>query len=212
VADGLTKVFRTVARQPGLTGALRSLVAPKRTTKTAVDNLTPRASPGELLPTTHDMTEVSRLAERAALIDHGRLVYDGALAGLRDRSRLQWRVHVTVEHRLVLDKNKDFPGLRLVHDDGEQLSYAPDGAPMPPTEEATTGERAGFRRRGARRRGDRVDAAPGRVPGRRGARRHAGRGRPGDRARGSPLAGLLLYLAPRWAWAFALRHYQSIGG
>jgi ABC-2 type transport system permease protein len=31
-------------------------------------------------------------------------------------------------------------------------------------------------------------------------------------AYGSPLAGLLLYLASRWAWAFALRHYQSIGG
>jgi ABC-2 type transport system permease protein len=30
-------------------------------------------------------------------------------------------------------------------------------------------------------------------------------------AYGSPLAGLL-YLASRWAWTFALRHYQSVGG
>ncbi|HTU73066.1 MAG TPA: ATP-binding cassette domain-containing protein [Trebonia sp.] len=32
--------------------------------------------------TTHDMTEVSRLTERVVLIDHGRLMYDGAVAGL----------------------------------------------------------------------------------------------------------------------------------
>jgi ABC-2 type transport system permease protein len=29
---------------------------------------------------------------------------------------------------------------------------------------------------------------------------------------GAPLAGLLLYLASRWFWAYMLRHYQSIGG
>jgi ABC-2 type transport system ATP-binding protein len=37
-----------------------------------------------VLLTTHDMTEVSRLAERVALIDHGRLMYDGPVAGLRE--------------------------------------------------------------------------------------------------------------------------------
>jgi ABC-2 type transport system permease protein len=31
-------------------------------------------------------------------------------------------------------------------------------------------------------------------------------------AYGSPLAGLLLYLASRRVWSFGLRHYQSIGG
>jgi ABC-2 type transport system ATP-binding protein len=35
-----------------------------------------------VLLTTHDMTEVARLAERVALIDHGRLMYDGAVRGL----------------------------------------------------------------------------------------------------------------------------------
>src|SRR5690242_2997616 len=48
-ADGLTKVFRTVVRQPGAVGALRSLVAPRRDSKTAVDNVTLRVEPGELL-------------------------------------------------------------------------------------------------------------------------------------------------------------------
>jgi ABC-2 type transport system ATP-binding protein len=37
-----------------------------------------------VLLTTHDMTEVSRLAERVALIDHGRLIYDGPVGGLRE--------------------------------------------------------------------------------------------------------------------------------
>jgi ABC-2 type transport system ATP-binding protein len=37
-----------------------------------------------VLLTTHDMTEVSRLAERVALIDRGRLMYDGPVAGLRE--------------------------------------------------------------------------------------------------------------------------------
>jgi len=36
-----------------------------------------------VLLTTHDMTEVARLAERVALINHGRLVYDGTVGGLR---------------------------------------------------------------------------------------------------------------------------------
>ena len=35
-----------------------------------------------VLLTTHDMTEVARLAERVALIDHGRLMYDGPVPGL----------------------------------------------------------------------------------------------------------------------------------
>ena len=35
-----------------------------------------------VLLTTHDMTEVARLAERVALIDHGRLMFDGPVAGL----------------------------------------------------------------------------------------------------------------------------------
>jgi ABC-2 type transport system ATP-binding protein len=37
-----------------------------------------------VLLTTHDMTEVGRLAERVALIDHGRLMYDGPVGGLRE--------------------------------------------------------------------------------------------------------------------------------
>ena len=37
-----------------------------------------------VLLTTHDMSEVARLAGRVALIDHGRLMYDGPVRGLRE--------------------------------------------------------------------------------------------------------------------------------
>jgi ABC-type uncharacterized transport system ATPase subunit len=39
VADGLTKVFHTVARRPGLGGALKDLVRPERVPKVAVDQV-----------------------------------------------------------------------------------------------------------------------------------------------------------------------------
>ena len=48
-AEGLTKVFRTTARRPGRWGAVRSLIAPERVTRTAVDGLSLRIGPGELL-------------------------------------------------------------------------------------------------------------------------------------------------------------------
>jgi len=82
-----------------------------------------------VLLTTHDMTEVAKLAERVALIDHGRLVYDGKTAGLRDLAGVTWEAHVTVEAVPVVI---DVPGMRLTSADGTRLSFAPvpaaDGA------------------------------------------------------------------------------------
>jgi ABC-2 type transport system ATP-binding protein len=43
--------------------------------------------------TTHDLADVSRLCRRVMLIDHGRLVYDGALEALRERFG-RWRTLV----------------------------------------------------------------------------------------------------------------------
>jgi ABC-2 type transport system ATP-binding protein len=75
-----------------------------------------------VLLTTHDMTEVARLAERVALIDHGRLVYDGKTAGLRDLAGVTWEAHVTVE---AVPAVIDVPGMRLTRADGTRLSFAP---------------------------------------------------------------------------------------
>ena len=49
VAEGLTKVFHTVARRPGVAGALRSVIRPERVAKVAVDQVSLRVDQGELL-------------------------------------------------------------------------------------------------------------------------------------------------------------------
>ena len=83
-----------------------------------------------VLLTTHDMTEVAKLAERVALIDHGRVVYDGETAGLRDLAGVTWEAHVTVETVPALI---DIPGMRLTRADGTRLSFAPaDGGGLTP--------------------------------------------------------------------------------
>src|SRR5579884_2592307 len=48
-AEGLTRVFRSVRREPGLRGALRGLVAPQREERTAVDGVSFGVREGELL-------------------------------------------------------------------------------------------------------------------------------------------------------------------
>jgi ABC-2 type transport system ATP-binding protein len=52
-----------------------------------------------VLLTTHDTTDIVQLCPRMLLIDHGRLLYDGAVAAIRDRSG--------VERTLVVDLAED---------------------------------------------------------------------------------------------------------
>ena len=52
-----------------------------------------------VLLTTHDMTDIAQLCRRMLLIDHGRLLYDGALAAIRDR--------FGAERTLVVDLGED---------------------------------------------------------------------------------------------------------
>lgn len=47
--ERLTKTFRTSAKQPGVAGALKALVAPQWTTKTAVDSISFSVDPGEIV-------------------------------------------------------------------------------------------------------------------------------------------------------------------
>jgi len=49
VAEGLTKVFHTTARKRGRLSAVRSVLRPERVAKTAVDGVTFRVEPGELV-------------------------------------------------------------------------------------------------------------------------------------------------------------------
>jgi len=55
-----------------------------------------------LLLTTHDMSDVEQLCSRVLIIDHGALLYDGTLAGIRHR----FGTHRT----LVIDLADDVPG------------------------------------------------------------------------------------------------------
>jgi ABC-2 type transport system ATP-binding protein len=75
-----------------------------------------------VLLTTHDMTEVERLAERVVLINHGRIVLDGTLDEIRQRFGGGWRVNATVlgENRVPCPE-----GLRILHEEGPRLVFGP---------------------------------------------------------------------------------------
>jgi ABC-2 type transport system ATP-binding protein len=49
-----------------------------------------------IILTTHDMAEVSRLADRVLLIHHGQVIYDGGLRELQREYGSGWKVKVTL--------------------------------------------------------------------------------------------------------------------
>ena len=57
-----------------------------------------------VLLTTHDMSDVEQLCSRVLIIDHGTLLYDGTLDGIRDR--------LGTERTLVVDLADDVPRSR----------------------------------------------------------------------------------------------------
>lgn len=68
-----------------------------------------------ILLTTHDLTDIEQLCSRVMVIDHGRLVYDGGLTGLKDLGE--------TERTLVVDLAEpappiEVPGARVVRTDG----------------------------------------------------------------------------------------------
>ncbi|MEU2425671.1 ATP-binding cassette domain-containing protein [Streptomyces sp. NPDC007851] len=87
-----------------------------------------------VLLTTHDMTEVERLAERVVLVNHGLLVLDGTLDEMRRRFGSTWQVRATLAdaHTAV----GPLPGVTLVHREGPQVVFGPDGAAAPTVHEA----------------------------------------------------------------------------
>jgi ABC-2 type transport system ATP-binding protein len=76
-----------------------------------------------VLLTTHDMTEVERLAERVVLINHGRIVLDGTLDEIRQRFGGGWRVHATV---LGTAGAACPEGLRILQEEGPRLVFGPE--------------------------------------------------------------------------------------
>ncbi|WP_435833884.1 ABC transporter ATP-binding protein [Streptomyces bacillaris] len=63
-----------------------------------------------ILLTTHDLTDIEQLCRRVMVIDHGRLMYDGSLAGLHEVGES--------ERMLVVDLERELP----------PISLAPEGA------------------------------------------------------------------------------------
>ena len=79
---------------------LRDLNAERRTT---------------VLLTTHDLQDIEQLCSRVMVIDHGRLVYDGPLAGLHEAGDSERTLVVDLERELP---PVEVPGARVVRVDG----------------------------------------------------------------------------------------------
>ncbi|MGK5446605.1 ABC transporter ATP-binding protein [Streptomyces radiopugnans] len=82
-----------------------------------------------VLLTTHDMTEVARLAERVVLINHGRIVLDGSLEEIRGRFGGTWQVHATLDPAEL--EGAPPPGIRVVRREGPRVVFGPDGSGGP---------------------------------------------------------------------------------
>lgn len=79
-----------------------------------------------VLLTTHDMTEVERLAGRVVLINHGRMVADGTLADIRARFGSRWSVHATIQGQgIVATPGPCPPGLVVTGHSGKAMIFAP---------------------------------------------------------------------------------------
>ncbi|MFJ9737731.1 ATP-binding cassette domain-containing protein [Streptomyces sp. NPDC101166] len=87
-----------------------------------------------VLLTTHDMTEVERLAERVVLINHGRLVLDGSLDAIRREFGSTWQVRATLAdpHTEVAP----LPGMAVLRREGARVVFGPDGAGAPTVHQA----------------------------------------------------------------------------
>jgi ABC-2 type transport system ATP-binding protein len=68
-----------------------------------------------VLLTTHDLTDIEQLCSRVMVIDHGRLVYDGALSGLHQVGESERTLVVDLERELP---PIDVPGARTVRVEG----------------------------------------------------------------------------------------------
>ena len=87
-------------------GSHGALLVSKARVRTFLADLNSRRGPTVLL-TTHDLADIERLCSRLLIIDHGRIIYDGALERLRERHGT-WRM-------LVVDFTDPLPAVDLDH-------------------------------------------------------------------------------------------------
>ena len=73
--------------------------------------------------TTHDLTDIERLCERVMILDHGKILYDGALKQLLERFEGQRRLVVTLADPLAAPR---LPGLSEPRREGAQVFYSFD--------------------------------------------------------------------------------------
>ncbi|MDX3451163.1 ATP-binding cassette domain-containing protein [Streptomyces sp. ME02-8801-2C] len=87
-----------------------------------------------VLLTTHDMTEVERLAERVVLVNHGWLVLDGTLDEIKKKFGSTWQVRATLAdpHAEVAA----LPGIALLRREGPQVVFGPEGPAAPTVHQA----------------------------------------------------------------------------
>jgi ABC-2 type transport system ATP-binding protein len=85
-----------------------------------------------VLLTTHDMTEVNRLADRLVLINSGRIVFQGTLDELRMTVGGSWRLHVTLADSV---EEIDVPGMQVLFREGLRVVFGPsrENASVDPT-------------------------------------------------------------------------------
>ncbi|MFJ1568449.1 ATP-binding cassette domain-containing protein [Streptomyces erythrochromogenes] len=94
-----------------------------------------------VLLTTHDLQDIEQLCERVMVIDHGRLMYDGALGGLHTAGSVG-----ESERTLVVDLERELapisvPGARVVKVEGPRQWLAfPAGASAAPLVSAVAAE------------------------------------------------------------------------
>ncbi len=87
-----------------------------------------------VLLTTHDLTDVERLARRVMIIDHGLLLYDGDLAQLQTRYGSARELVVDFE---AAPTDPQVPELTLLGTDGPRVRYGFTGAAAAPIARVT---------------------------------------------------------------------------
>ncbi|OIJ67683.1 ABC transporter ATP-binding protein [Streptomyces mangrovisoli] len=83
-----------------------------------------------VLLTTHDLQDIEQLCSRVMVIDHGRLMYDGPLAGLHEAGESERTLVVDLERELP---PVDVPGARVVRVEGARqwLAFPADRSAAP---------------------------------------------------------------------------------